>query len=217
MPNTIQIEFSFDLVCPWCLIGKVSLEQALGKLREQYPSVEVNIEWKGMQLLPDVPERGLSFQDFYEKRLGSREAVSLRQQQVNDAAAHVDLHINFQRIKTFPNTANAHALLACMSAHCGTEAEEKLLDRLFEIYFFMGGDIGDKELICQLVNDCEISREILDVWLDSPESNVVMNGCRPQVASVPHYVFNQKTEISGAQTPEKLLSAMLNILQGKLQ
>ncbi|WP_092436539.1 DsbA family oxidoreductase [Collimonas sp. OK607] len=211
--TNLQIEVGFDLICPWCLIGKVSLDKAISRFTEQYPSVEVNVKWHGVQLLPDVPKNGLPFQAFYEKRLGSLQAMSLRQQQVNDAAAKVGFRINFDRIKTFPNTAKAHALLTCMSNFIGEEEYKKTLDRLFHGYFFFGEDIGSDELLYSVAQAAGIGKKMFDEWLEQPESNILTDGYLTQIRGVPHYVFNQKTEISGAQSPEQIFAVMQNLLR----
>jgi len=217
MKNNLHIDVNFDLICPWCLIGKISLGQAISKLSEQYPSVDVTVKWHGMQLLPDVPKNGLPFQAFYERRLGSPQAVTFRQQQVNEAAAKVGLHIRFDRMKTFPNTAKAHALLTCMSTFSGGEKIEQMLDRLFSGYFFLGEDIGSDALLYEIAQAAGIGREMFDEWLERPESNVLMDGYLSQVSGVPHYVFNQNIEISGAQPPEKLFAVMQNLLGSETQ
>lgn len=215
MTSHLQIDVSFDLICPWCLIGKVSLEQAVIKLSEQYPSVGVNVKWHGVQLLPDVPRDGLPFQAFYEKRLGGPQARSQRQRQVNAAAAKVGLHIDFDRIKTFPNTAKAHALLAFMSTCSGEKSYDKMLDRLFHGYFFFGEDIGSDELLYEIAQAAGIEREVLGERLEQPASQALMDGRPLPVSGVPHYVLNKKTEISGAQSPEQLFALMQNLLREK--
>ncbi|MGB7191931.1 MAG: DsbA family oxidoreductase [Collimonas pratensis] len=215
MTSHLQIDVSFDLICPWCLIGKVSLEQAISRLSEQYPAVGVDVTWHGVQLLPDVPKDGLPFQAVYERRLGGPQARSLRQRQVNDAAAKVGLHIDFDRIKTFPNTAKAHALLAFMATFSGGDDYDKMLDRLFHGYFFFGEDIGSDELLYDIAQAAGIGREELGECLERPVPQTLIDRRPLQVSGVPHYVLNQKTEISGAQSPEQLFALMQNLLREK--
>ena len=49
---TLSIEVYFDFICPWCLIGKRQLDQALAQLRVAQPEVQVAVSWRGVQLLP---------------------------------------------------------------------------------------------------------------------------------------------------------------------
>ena len=86
MSRALSVEVSFDLVCPWCLIGKRHLDTALAMLRAQRPDVAVEIAWRSCPLLPRIPPQGVPFTDFYRQRLGSAGAVARRQAQVREAA-----------------------------------------------------------------------------------------------------------------------------------
>ena len=111
--------------------------------RRAYPEVAVESVWHPVQLLPDVPEQGLPFAEFYERRLGSPEAVRQRRQQIALAAQSVGLDLDLTRIERMPNTARAHQLLRRVAALGEPELYEALLDRLFAAYFQRGEDIGD--------------------------------------------------------------------------
>jgi len=56
VPATLSIAVSFDLICPWCLIGKRHLESAIGQLREWQPDLEVAVEWRSLPLIPGTPQ-----------------------------------------------------------------------------------------------------------------------------------------------------------------
>ena len=106
--NKLTIDIHFDLICPWCFIGKRQLALARARFAQKYPAVAVESVWHPVQLLPDVPEQGLPFAEFYERRLGSPEAVRQRQQQVALAARSVGLDLDLAAIQRMPNTARAH-------------------------------------------------------------------------------------------------------------
>ncbi len=67
---TLSIEVYFDFICPWCLIGKRQLDQALAQLRVAQPEVQVAVSWRGVQLLPALPVQGEALHDFYLRCLG---------------------------------------------------------------------------------------------------------------------------------------------------
>lgn len=75
MSQKLSLTAYFDLICPWCLIGKRHLTSALAMLRRQQPGVEVEIEWRPHILLPGTPMSGIPYQAFYERRLGSKDAA----------------------------------------------------------------------------------------------------------------------------------------------
>ena len=89
MSRRLRIDVFFDLICPWCLIGKRQLERALVQLRANQADVEVELVWHGVQLLPDMPVQGEPFAEFYRQRLGlwiSRAEDSIGQGPVPDWA-----------------------------------------------------------------------------------------------------------------------------------
>jgi len=84
MPAVLHIDVFFDLICPWCLIGKAHLRRAraqLGQFPQSDPPVDVQVNWRAVQLVPNVPDSGWPFSEFFERRLGGRDAVRARQSQ----------------------------------------------------------------------------------------------------------------------------------------
>jgi len=210
-PLSLSIACAFDLICPWCWIGKVNLERALIKLTEQHPNVLIQIEWRSIQLIPGVPEHGWDFAEFYQRRLGSQAAVALRQQQVIDAATDAGLKINFDKIKIFPNTAMAHALLHYTNELDSAAAYQRLQERLFKAYFVLGEDLGNRAQLFDISDEVGINAATQKAWLINP----YLTGINPAFSSqagVPNFTFNQKVDVSGAQSPEHLLALMLAVL-----
>lgn len=146
MSGRLRIDVFFDFICPWCLIGKRQLECAQDLLRIQQPEVDITTVWHGVQLLPQLPVQGEPFAEFYLKRLGSAEAVRMRQAQVQQAAMAVGVPIDLSRIATMPNTADAHRLLERATVLGSTAQRDVLLERLFAAYFQYGEDLGCPEI-----------------------------------------------------------------------
>jgi len=121
-PN-VRIDVYVELICPWCLIGKRHLARALEQLAQTEPELRVDVQWHLVQLIPQVPAEGWPFAEFYQRRLGSPEAVRQRQAQVKAAAAQAGVEIDFARIERFPNTTLAHRLLAFVAQHPPSQVE----------------------------------------------------------------------------------------------
>ena len=208
MNRPLRISVFFDFICPWCLIGKRNLSQALQLFASRYPHTPIVLDWIDVQLLPDVPVSGVPFADFYLQRLGSPTAVRQRQAQVQEAAARAGVSIDLQQIARMPNTADAHRLLTHASALGDAAQLDTLLERLFAAYFMRGEDIGDRTTLLQIADECGYSATPLSHSLRQDGMRFFGPGTHSR-SSVPTFVINQRLALSGAQPPEVLLEALL--------
>lgn len=212
MKHVLSIEVFFDFICPWCLIGQAHLQRALEQLRREQPEVEVSLHWRGVQLLPQMARTGQPFEAFYRKRLGSDEAVRLRQAQVRAAAEAAGVDIDFARISRMPNTADAHRLLQRAVALGSPEQAQALLARLFAAYFQQGKDLGDPITLLHIARACGLEPAQVADCLRGDASPFIDANDRA-ADGVPCFRFNQRLRVSGAQPVEVLLQAMGDALE----
>lgn len=208
MPTCLTIDVYVDLICPWCWIGKRHLTSAVRQLAAVEPGVDAQVQWHGVQLLPDLPVQGLPFADFYLKRLGSPQAVQMRQAQVQAAAHEAGLHFDFSNIPLMPNTAKAHSLLALAKERCSIEQQTTMVEELFRAHFVSRRDLGRADTLQDVAVSC---------GLDGQAALACMDGAAPQRQSnvpngVPYFVFNGRASLSGAQPPRVLLNAMRQVI-----
>lgn len=204
MARSLRIDVHFDLVCPWCWIGKSLLDQAREQLRASEPDARVEVHWHSVQLIPDVPPEGWPYADFYERRLGGPQAVRARQAQVLQAASRAGgVVIDFARMATFPNTWQAHRLLALAKCRLAPAAFETVLQRLFEAYFQRGENLADAATLAAIAGEHGID---LTAPAAAPLPRVW--GAQDGVQGVPFFVFDRRHALSGAQPVEVLLAAM---------
>ncbi|WP_449431929.1 DsbA family oxidoreductase [Pseudomonas putida] len=210
MTSVMRIDVFFDLICPWCLIGKRQLERALEQFHISHPDVEVELGWHGVQLLPHLPAQGVPFVEFYRQRLGGDDAVRARQAQVRQAAATVGVDIDFSTIGTMPNTADAHRLLERADELGDAAQRDALLERLLAGYFHKGENLGDRDTLLAIAESCGYPEQAISDCLEgaSPYDDKGM-GAR----GVPYFVFNRRQAVSGAQPAQVLLQAMQQALE----
>ncbi|WP_448092385.1 DsbA family oxidoreductase [Pseudomonas lini] len=211
MSGRLRIDVFFDFICPWCLIGKRQLERAQDLLRVQQPDVEITTVWHGVQLLPQLPAQGEPFADFYLKRLGSPEAVAMRQAQVQQAAMAVGVPIDLSRIANMPNTADAHRLLERASVLGTTAQRDVLLERLFAAYFQFGEDLGCQKTLLAIAQSCGFDAEAMASVLQGDGDPYVGNEAGAG-SGVPSFQFDRHLTVVGAQPAEALLGAMREAL-----
>lgn len=219
MSRTLNVEIYFDFICPWCLIGKRQLDQALAQLRAERPEVEVALHWRGVQLLPHLPAQGESFLDFYIDRLGSEQAVRLRQAQVRQTAATVGVALDFSGIPRMPNTADAHRLWQ-RASELGTPAQlDALLEGLYATHFQLGGDLGDDATLLGVAAAAGFAPQALADCLSGNGRPFVGAASAQASQGVPCFVIDGVLTLSGAQPVEQLLATLRQALarQAKAQ
>lgn len=206
MSRRLNVQVHFDLICPWCFIGKRHLDAALARLGEASSEVDVEVSWIAHELLPDTPAEGLPYQAFYEERLGGPAAVAARRAQVQAAARGTGIDFAFERIARMPNTRQAHRLITRLSGSA-TGANAALIERLFQAWFVEGQDIGDAAVLERLAAGIAASEAA-----DAGRHRVALADGQ-QVPGVPLFVFNERVALSGAQPPDALLDGMRRALQ----
>lgn len=198
----LRIDVWFDLICPWCLIGKRQLDQALARWREERPDDDVAVHWHSVRLIEGVPPQGWDFNAFYERRLGSAQAVRGRQAQVLEAAGRAGVRIDFGRIRVFPDTGPAHQLLAVGGRHLDEAAQAALIEDLLQAHFQRGENLGDTGTLLAIARAHGLDPREVSARLALPlPSDMPASG-------VPFFVFNQRLALSGAQPPAALLAVM---------
>ncbi|MGO4222041.1 DsbA family oxidoreductase [Lysobacter sp. TAF61] len=207
--DRLRIGIHFDLVCPWCYIGKRQLTLARSRFAEASPEVAIESTWRPVQLLPEVPEQGLPFAEFYERRLGSAEAVRQRRMQVSMAARAVDLELDLAAIERMPNTARAHGLLRRAGTLGDPGLYEAMLERLFAAYFQRGEDIGDAATLRALAIEVGVPESLVDA-APGEAHNVPASSA---ISGVPNFNFNGHLSLSGARDAAVLFMAMSKAVQ----
>jgi predicted DsbA family dithiol-disulfide isomerase len=213
----IAVEFYFDLVCPWCLIGKRQLEQAIDLLALGHPDVDVVVQWKPLPLLPDMPREGVPYQAFYLKRLGTANAVETRRRQVRDVGLATGVSFDFERIVLMPNTVAAHRLIEHAGQSGGHALQAQLIDRLFDAFFCRREDIGDLQVLAGIGEAFGLERTSTLALLAGPglatSSPRWLDEARRQgITGVPGFVLDDRVPRLGAHPPETLAMAMLKSL-----
>lgn len=200
--TTLQVDFSLDLICPWCWIGLRNLLAAREMLLARYPDQQLAIHWHADTLLSHIPEHGVPYQAFYEARLGGPRAVEVRRAQVRSAAHAAGLQINHALIETFPSTRLVCALVNYAQTLLDGESMIRFVEFIFAAYFVQGRDIGSVMVLQQLAHSAALD------WNPSRFDALRYQSEAGHAGGVPHMVFNQRLQVTGAVAPAELLRAM---------
>lgn len=204
----IRIDIISDVVCPWCLLGKARLEQALAQMQD----VEADIHWRPYQLDPTIPRGGVDRKAYMEKKFGTGPQLAEAHARLEAFGKEAGIFYKFDAIKTAPNTMDAHRLIR-WAAQAGFGIQNKVVDRLFRLYFEEGADIGNHTVLLKVAGQCGMDKAIVSQLLptDAEEAGVIGEIAQAKqigVQGVPCFIFNQKHAVSGAQTADVLMEAM---------
>ena len=114
------------------------------------------------------------------------------------------LKINFEAIKTTPNTINAHRLIHWS----GLEGRQTAaVSRLFKAYFEDGEDIGDTGVLLDIAEGIGMDREMTERLFagDADTDDIRARDAHARergVSGVPTFVLANQHVLPGAQPPE---------------
>ncbi len=206
----VTIDVFSDLVCPWCYIGRANLLRALEAESPDLVAPPVQLHWRAYQLAPDTPSGGVGLAEYFQARGADPDQHRQLQARVTEVAAAAGLDLRFDRQERMVNTRLAHRAVAfAATGGLGTEATGQLMAG----YFTDGRDIGEIEVVADLLSAVGVDPDELASWLahDGGEGQVdadLQLGRRLGVRGVPHFVFDGRAELSGAQPVEAFVEAL---------
>lgn len=204
-PKKLTIDIVSDVVCPWCYIGKRRLEAALAMA----PDLDVELRWRPFQLDSTIPPGGISRKAYVDRKFGPERAGEIYAR-VQALGEEVGIAFAFDKITRSPNTLDAHRLLRwALDAQC----QEPLKERLLQLYFMEGADVGDHDVLANAAATCGMNRDETRQRLAADED---VDSVREEidrihklgVNGVPFFIFDGKYALSGAQSPEALVEGM---------
>ena len=201
----LTVDIVSDVVCPWCFIGKRRLENALAMA----PDLDVDLRWRPFQLDATIPPGGLSRKEYMDRKFGPDRAATVHDR-VRAVGAEVGIPFAFEKITRSPNTLDAHRLLRwALDAGC----QEMLKERLMQLYFVEGADVGDPEVLAKAAAECGMDADEVRRRLQSDED---VESVRAEIEriqklgvyGVPFFIIDGKYGLSGAQPSEIIEQAL---------
>ena len=207
----LTIDIVSDVMCPWCFIGQKNLEAA----RKLAPEVPVEIRWRPYQLDPTLPPGGKDRKQYLEEKFGGGERAREIYSRVEEAGKASGIDFQFERIAVSPNTLDAHRLIR-WAGGVSPKTQDRLVRRLFELYFTEGANIADHDVLAAVAGEAGMDAAIVRDLLarDDDRESVTDEIAQAQqmgVTGVPFFVFAGKYGVPGAQPPEVLANAMRQI------
>lgn len=209
----MKIEVWSDYVCPFCYIGKRTLEKAL--VQSGFES-QAEISFKAYQLNPNTPtDSAVSTYDSLAKKFG--QTVEQAKEMTKGVAQHarsVGLEYDFDNMVE-ANTLAAHRLVKWAETQ---EKDAELTEQLMHQYFVEARNVGDHEVLLNIAEEIGLPREeakqvlATDQFMAQVQVDIAEAG-QIGVQGVPFFVVNRKYALSGAQPLEAFVEALEQIAE----
>ncbi|MGF6600927.1 putative DsbA family dithiol-disulfide isomerase [Paraburkholderia sp. GAS448] len=196
--DKLNIEVTYDFICPWCWIGEEKLKKAISEANagEQTKFVFVPYE-----LNPGMPVEGLDRKEYRSAKFGSWARSQAMDVQVAEAGRQVGLEFNYALTRRTPNTLAAHRLVWVLQQGHDVAA---LVEAIFHAYFSAGRDIGDVAVLTEIAVAAGFRRDKVEAFFASDSGVDEVRALEVQaiehgVNSVPSVKIGNQI-ISGAQS-----------------
>ncbi|MEP7051104.1 MAG: DsbA family oxidoreductase [Pseudomonadota bacterium] len=208
--SQLRVDVWSDIACPWCYVGKRRLERAL----EQFPHAkDVQVVFHAFELDPGAPpERDPSVP--HVERIAKKYGLSTAQAQANserlcDTARAEGLAFEFDHIRS-GNTFDAHRLLR-LAQEKGVQGAVK--ERFMKAYLEQNALMSDHATLTRLAVEAGLTEAAVADVLASDQYAQEVRADEAQardlgINGVPFFVLDGRLGVSGAQTPQVLLSAL---------
>lgn len=211
----VGIDIVSDVVCPWCYLGRARLNKALA----QIPQTTVAINWRPYQLDPSIPAGGKDRQTYMMEKFGDAERIRTAHTQLTELGREVDIDFDFDAINVAPNTLDAHRVIR-WAATAGPDVQDRVVGRLFALYFEEGADIGNPAVLIKAAGDAGMDKALVETLLateaDRPEVEQEIETARNMgITGVPCFLFEGRYAVMGAQDAQTLAEAISQIAEAK--
>lgn len=198
----LTIEIWSDIACPFCYLGKRTLEQALANFPQ---GEEINIIWRSFQLNPDVKTDTSLFTYDYLRDYKGISVDQAKQMTAGISERGRELGITYEFEKSVvSNTRKAHEAIHFAAAY-GKQSEMK--EALLQAHFTSGKNVDDFRVLVEIASDLNLNTEAFMEALTTNKYAVEVDKDQQMaqqigVRGVPFFVFNRKYAVSGAQPVE---------------
>lgn len=198
----VRIDFVSDIVCPWCAIGLVALEQAIERVGDE---VQVDLHVQPFELNPDMAPEGEDIGTHLRRKYGLTDMqLAENRERIRERGAALGfIFAAGARSRTY-NTFDAHRLLHW----AGTERRQLALKHaLLRAYFTEGQDVSDSATLVRIAVSAGLPADRAAAILAARDYAEEVRTdeqmfLRAGINSVPAIIFNREHLVSGGQPVE---------------
>lgn len=202
LPN-LKISVFSDYICPFCYVG----HHRLMRLKDSF---DLKINWCFLEIHPETDAKGEPTSSLdYPSEQWNQLMTGLKQ-----VAAEENIPIAEHDFTT--NSKDA-ILLAESCKTLGKETFYKLHELLLASFFVDGKNIGDREILKSIANDCGIDDATIEAaWNDETAKTNILNNFDQarvyEIQSVPSFIFGDRV-LTGVVAEGTMRSAAEELLK----
>jgi len=213
MTRPTTIDFISDVSCPWCVIGLLSLKEAL---RRVDGLLEAQIRFQPFELNPDMPPEGQNILEHVAQKYGAApERSAANREAIRASAEALGFSMAMSDQSRIYNTFDAHRLLHWAAGE-GEGRQAALKQALFEAYFSRGLDPSDPAVLATLAAGAGLDRdaaaEVLATGRYADEVRAAEARWREEgIGAVPTVIIDDEYIITGGHPPAAFERALRKI------
>ncbi|SDM19013.1 DsbA family oxidoreductase [Kriegella aquimaris] len=213
MAEKIKLDIISDVVCPWCTIGYKRLERAIS---EMGVADKIEIEWQPFELNPHMPVEGENVIEHIANKYGSTlDQQRESQEHMKDVGEELGFTFDYFDDMRIVNTRDAHVLLDYAKEN-GKQTELKM--RLVAAFFSERKDVSDREVLAQELKAVGLNVKEGMSRLDDDSARYEVTSKEQYwqglgVSSVPTFVFDKKSALTGAQPVDVFKQVLTELLE----
>lgn len=211
----MEIKYWSDIACPFCYIGSTRMKRAMKELGIYD---ETPLELKAFQLNPMDPQTAKAGDYINHFTGGNKDLEDQAKQQmayITQMAASENLEFHLDKVIP-TNTMAAHRLIKFANSKGDRDMTEKLIARLYKVYFTDGESVADQDVLVKAATEVGLDEQEVRTFLNSDQyqKEVVADEMEAQQSGIqgaPFFVINNKYGISGAQPYEVFVKALKQV------
>ena len=188
----LKVTVFSDYICPFCYIGKARID----KLQKEF---DLDVEWKGFEIHPETPSEGQTLEE-----LGmSKDYIEMSKRNVENLAKDANLDLRKRQ-----KISNSNLALRITEFAKERGKFNEFHNRIFRSYWQEGKNIGDFEILFDIIEEIGLYKDDLKRYLKSDKSkeklDIYLKEVRDRgVTGVPTFIVGD-TLVVGAQPYEEL-------------